>query len=263
MTARSITAKYPSLCPLCGQPILAGTQVLWERGAKAIHTACPTGAKLAKAVLDTRDLENRAEQITGLCFVLATQADDLKPEDLAHVRGALDYIEDDLTLAYERQAQRATATSPDPQDADRLARLAAVEKGIYRVSLNGQEKRYGVDHVNVVLVPSTKTDTVKVGEWQGVEVGFIGQNGRLNYWKARQASYWSEAKPAVDPTNPRVRAVAAAVDVILGSADPLEYAKAYAVASSQCYRCGADLVDEKSRERLLGPDCFRAVKKGA
>jgi len=156
---------------------------------------------------------------------------------------------DELLAEYERlQAAQPTAT-----ETDRLAALAAIKKGIYRVSLNGQETRYGVTHVNVNLIPNEKYGSVKVSEWNGVGVGYIDRDGRLVYWRG------NDYQAATDPNNPRVQAVLAALDVILGSADPTEYAKAYAVESSTCWRCGADLVDEISRAVLMGPDCYKTT----
>jgi hypothetical protein len=67
----------------------------------------------------------------------------------------------------------------------------------------------------------------------------------------------------VDPTGARTLAIKAAFAVLMNAADPIEYAKAYAVESSTCWRCGADLVDEQSRARLMGPDCYRMQERGA
>lgn len=36
-----ITARFSSQCPACRQPIEVGRLVNWERGAKAVHVACP------------------------------------------------------------------------------------------------------------------------------------------------------------------------------------------------------------------------------
>jgi hypothetical protein len=38
----TITARYASICPTCGQAINPGDKVEWQRGAKATHTACPS-----------------------------------------------------------------------------------------------------------------------------------------------------------------------------------------------------------------------------
>lgn len=249
-----ITAKYPSYCPTCRQPIVAGTRVIWERGQKASHVECPQGALLAQRILDQAPAA-QASNVRALCQAISAQA---KGQNYAILVEALDCLEDQYTLDYERQAPRATAVPPSETGARRLAALATLPKGIYRVSLDGTERRYGVTHVNVNLVPG-RDGTVKVGEWQGARVGRVGADGEVFYW--RESREWG--LPAVDPNHPRVKAVVAALDVILGAADPLDFAKAYAVESSTCWRCGADLVDEKSRERLLGPDCYRLVKKGA
>ena len=43
-TTMTITAKYASTCPTCGQGIRPGDQVAWARGEKARHAACAGGA---------------------------------------------------------------------------------------------------------------------------------------------------------------------------------------------------------------------------
>jgi len=43
----TITAKYASKCPHCGQTIQPGEQVEWTRGTPAAHTRCPAAAPVA------------------------------------------------------------------------------------------------------------------------------------------------------------------------------------------------------------------------
>ena len=35
-----ITAKYPSYCACCRQPITVGSRIEWSKGSPAKHTAC-------------------------------------------------------------------------------------------------------------------------------------------------------------------------------------------------------------------------------
>jgi hypothetical protein len=225
-----ISARFSSTCNVCRQRIEVGDSVSWSKGVKAVHAACPpapiAGASDAPASIPD-DIELLQAIVNGYAEgnVRAAQA-------------TLDTIEARLSDEYEGQRK--------------LTALGAIRKGIYRVSLTGAERRYGVDHVNVNLVPSEKYGSVKVGEWHGEGVGRIDKDGQFRYWPSVE-----------DREAPRVKAVTAALEIILGSADPLQFAKAYAVESSTCWRCGADLVDEQSRARLMGPDCFRQNERGA
>jgi predicted nucleic acid-binding Zn ribbon protein len=45
----TITAKFPSICPVCGGAISPGQQVEWERGQKARHTDCGAAASAPAA----------------------------------------------------------------------------------------------------------------------------------------------------------------------------------------------------------------------
>lgn len=243
----TITSKFESTCPTCRQPISVGTRVNWERGQKARHVECPKGALLAMTVL-AQPAEVQAANITAACDAVNGQAD--LGEGRAVIAEALDCIEAQLWLEYERQAR--PAAPPSEQGARTLGALARLKKGIYRVSLDGTEKRYGITHVNLQLTPSEKYGSVKVGEWQGGSLGRIDKDGQFRFWPSFE-----------DRTGVRTLAILAGLDILLGSADPIEYAKAYAAESQTCWRCGADLVDEKSRERLLGPDCFRLVGRKA
>jgi ribosomal protein S14 len=129
----------------------------------------------------------------------------------------------------------------------RATNLATVSKGIYRVSLTGRERRYGVEYVDISLTPSPAPyQSVKVAEHQGGGVGYIKTDtGELRTW------------PDVERGDPRVLAVLAAVEVLLGSADPIAYAKAYARESQTCWRCGEPLLVGVSQQLLMGPTCFR------
>jgi len=39
-----ITAKYPSTCACCRQPIAAGSKIEWSKGQPARHAACAAGS---------------------------------------------------------------------------------------------------------------------------------------------------------------------------------------------------------------------------
>jgi len=165
---------------------------------------------------------------------------EISPEDRADM--LLDEY-DALQAAKGREVAREMAAEGlIKAESDALANLP---KGIYRVSLTGAEKVYGTDHVNVQVVPNAKYGNVKFGEWHGESVG--------TYSVSRGIRYWND----VDPNGARTLAIKAAFAVLIKAADPVEYAKAYAVEASSCWRCGADLVDEQSRARLMGPDCYR------
>lgn len=245
----TITAKFASTCPNCLQTIREGQRVNWERGQKASHVECPKGAALAVKIL-AQPADVQVPNVTALCDAVSGQA--TSDEARALMTEALDIIELALWAEYEQRAPKPVVPPSDAKGAQRLEALAKIQKGIYRVSLTGQERRYGIDHVNLVLTPSPKFGTVKVSEYQRDGLGRIDKDGAFRFWPSVE-----------DRTGVRTLAVLAAVDVLLGAADPIEFAKAYAVEASSCWRCGADLVDEKSRERLLGPDCYRAVMKGA
>jgi len=282
-----ISAKFESRCGRCSGLITLGTKVEWSRGRPAAHIVCPRQTQTsvpAGAIMDPNraaviralaasrgetvqptqpsvedraraavDAAVRTEELKNSTDLLCAIVNGDAEGDAAVAQAALDIIEVRLSDEYDaiRRSQVRGSGPDNVEAAARLEALKSVPKGIYRVSFNGTEKTYGVDYVNVQLVPNEKKGTVKVGEWQGVGVGFISAGGTLNYWRQSQ---WSEA---TDPSNPRVQAVVAALNIILNTADPTEYAKAYARESQTCWRCGADLVDALSCERLMGPDCYR------
>jgi|SRR6187401_616245 len=236
-----IAARFESICPNCNLRIAAGSSVNWSRGIKATHVNCPqqtSAESLVDAALRTENLTAATEL---LCAIVNGDAEG----NAVLAQAALDIIEDKLFAEYE--ALKASAPNQFA-----IAAAAAIKKGIYRVSLTGLEYRYGLDYVNIVVAPNEKYQNVKVGEWQGESIGtYRPSNNQFRFW------------PSIDPNSPRVQAIRRAFDVLLDCADPIEYAKAYAVESSTCWRCGADLVDEKSRERLLGPECFKLVGKAS
>lgn len=250
----TIVAKFESTCPNCSKRIAVGSEVNWTRGAKATHVECPL-----------RTIEERAETIVGNTFGTEQEADTIglmqavvncdAEGNAVLAQAVLDLIEVRLDAEYDALTLAEVVRETPPEQRGDVApdggAAVGILKGIYRVSLTGAEKKYGVDHVNLQLVPNAKYGSVKVGEWQGESIGRVNRDGSFAFWPAFE-----------DRTATRTYALLAALDIVRGSADPTEYAKAYAVASSACYRCGADLVDEKSRERLLGPECFRLATRG-
>jgi hypothetical protein len=244
-----IAARFESICPNCNLRIMAGSSVNWSRGVKATHVTCPqqtSAESLVDAAMRTENLVGATELLTAI-----VNGDAEGNAVLAQV--ALDIIEDKLFAEYEaRQLSQVISETPPEQRWDVVPNTPTLLKGIYRVSLTGAERRYGIDHVNLSLVPNEKYQNIKVSEWQGESLGRLSRDGRFSFWPSYE-----------DRTSPRTQALLAALDIVRGSADPIAFAKAYAVESSTCWRCGADLVDEKSRERLLGPECFKLVGKAS
>jgi len=50
----TITAKFASVCPCCGERIQPGTTVEWQRGSAARHVACSAGAAARPVVRNAR-----------------------------------------------------------------------------------------------------------------------------------------------------------------------------------------------------------------
>lgn len=248
-----IVAKFESTCTQCNLRITVGTQVNWSKGVKASHVTCPqpSGDNLDERAESVVKAAVGTENLTGSTYLLTAIVNGNAEGNAVLAQAALDIIEGKLTAEYEtmRQAdqlrQVIQETPPEMRWDVVPVATASIPKGIYRVSLTGSERRYGVDHVNIKVTPNEKYQNVKIGEWHGESLG--------TYSAARGFRYW----PSVDPTGARTLAIRAAFDILAGSADPVEFAKAYAVESSSCYRCGADLVDDVSRARLLGPECFK------
>jgi len=239
-----ITAKRGDVCVRCQSAIAAGDKINWTRGVYTVtHAVCPTGADRVMVVPSTDRAAGRRQYASNYEITCPECSGKINVGDqILWARGQKSIH---LECPPKAQVEAANAAETARND-QRLEAIKRVPKGIYRVSLTGQEDRYGITHINVNLIPSEKYGSTKVGEWRGDSVGRINQQGAFVFW------------PSVENREaPRVKAVLAALDIILGSADPTEFAKAYAVASENCWRCGADLVDETSRTRLMGPDCYR------
>lgn len=250
LRSKTFASKYDgSLCRRCSKPISVGTMIRRAEGFGYEHDECPLRTLTERAEgLATKALADRV--ILDNLFKLESEAlaEDIGPTAL--VATALEVIADRLLDEYDA-AQYKAGQDVARELVQEGVLKPLVQKGIYRVSLTGLEKRYGLDYVNVQLTPNPKYGSIKVGEYHGESLGRITREGNFVFWPSYE-----------DRTSTRTQALLAALDIIQGSQDPIEYAKAYAIESGTCFRCGADLVDEKSRERLLGPECFRRFQKG-
>jgi hypothetical protein len=252
-----IAARFASRCPNCRRQIEIGAQVNWSRGATASHVTCPE-ATLEERAASVVTAAVRTENLADCTGLLTAIVNGDEPGNAVVSQAALDIIEDRLFSEYELTkgyvaGSKVTDQYGNLREVPILAPAGGqILKGIYRVSLTGSERRYGVDCVNLSLIPNEKYGSIKVGEWQGESIGRVNRDGSFSFWPSFE-----------DRTATRTYALLAALDIVRGSADPVQFAKAYAAESQTCWRCGADLVDEQSRARLLGPTCFRAVNKGA
>lgn len=248
---RSFPSKYDgSFCRRCKKSISVGTMIRRaDVGYEHVECPLPTLEDRAAQVLANAIKTENLVDCTGLMTAI-TNGDAEGSATLA--QATLDLIEDRLFSEYEAAllADIIAETPPEQRDGV-VAPAPLITKGIYRVSLTGLEKRYGLDYVNIQLTPSPKYGSIKVGEYHGESLGRITREGSFVFWPSFE-----------DRTSARTQALLAALDIIQGSQDPIQFAKAYAVESGTCFRCGADLVDEKSRERLLGPECYRRFSKG-
>lgn len=205
---REMASKFAGKCAACGQRFPAGTAIIWSKSAGAKHVECPKATTRVTAPVAAAKIE-------------VTPVHDNRP--------MMDRA-DDLLDEYAATMRRQNVMT---------------RKAIYRVSLTGESKQYGIDYINVAMIPSEAYGSVKVSEHRGEGIGRINRDGSFTYW------------PDVDQNAPRVKAIRAAVEIILQTADPLKLAQAFAVESEQCMRCGDDLTDDLSRERKLGPTCFK------
>lgn len=262
-----MTARYDGECrlPECGdRKIVGGVTVIAKRNGQWNHKECP--------VKVTEEIEVVAAQADGELDI-ADAADRLMDryeaaieaqlEETRREHGALGTMSrEQLREVWNEQAKRrlnspnqgrteeqiaseADALLAEYEAANRKRNLETVQKGIYRVSLHGQEGRYETDHINLQLTPNERYGSVKIGERHGESIGRIDRDGNVRLWEG------------VEADAPRTKAVLAALDVLLGSADTVEFARSYAVAASECMRCGDSLVDAESRARLLGPTCVK------
>lgn len=228
-----MTARFDSQCRLanCGdRNIIGGVTVITKRGGAWNHKNCPA------PVVD----DNAAE----IALANAEMAGEHRMNcDDAACLGNDDDAADALLDEYNSSRQESARAAA-------LGQFMA-RKLIYRVSLTGEAKKYGVDVVNVQVVPNAKYANVKFGEFRGVGVGRVEKNGQIRFWND------------VDQSDARVQAVVAAVNILMNAADPVEFAKAYATESHECARCGDDLVDDGNPYYpFFGPVCGRKFGKG-
>lgn len=234
-----ISAKFASVCIRCQSVINPGEKVNWERGVRTVsHVTCPPAdRRVAAPPVAPRRYVAKYTKPCGTCGVTIQIGEEIfwTPDaPVTHV---------ECPPAEQVAAVKAAAATENNARADALAKI---KKGVYRVSLTGAEKKYGIDYVNLQLVPSEKYNSVKVSQWHGDSIGVVKADGSLRIWND------------VERDSVSFLTTIAALDVLLGSADPIEYARAFAIESSTCWRCGLDLVDEFSRATLMGDTCFRA-----
>jgi hypothetical protein len=210
MVARN---DWPCKFAGCGdRSVIAGQTVIVKRDGKWGHETCPKATTWATAPNAAAAIINDAD-------------------------GADTLLNEYDALRADQERKAAAIRKP--------AAATMTRKAIYRVHLTGDAKRYGVDYVNVALVPNERYGSVKVSEYRGESIGVVKANGSFMFWQS------------VEQNDARVQAIKAAADIILNAADPIQYAKSFAVESQSCMRCGDDLVDDTSRARLLGPTCFK------
>lgn len=57
----NLHAKFPSICPICNQPINEGDAIMWEPGQKARHPACvdthQENQAVAKKTMDAQNID--------------------------------------------------------------------------------------------------------------------------------------------------------------------------------------------------------------
>jgi hypothetical protein len=63
MTPRPITAKFPSKCATCGEPIVPGQRILWAKGEPSSHEKCAQGEPV---VSRKREFAPTSEQVHAL-----------------------------------------------------------------------------------------------------------------------------------------------------------------------------------------------------
>jgi len=249
-----------------------------EQAARSAEIADDNAAEIAAALAETAEAREQEIALTHDSDVEI--ADALLNDYEARLRSTLEETRREHgaggTMGFEeyrevvneqvkRRINRVAAPGNDSHIADladallaeyeATRRAAAVEtlvtrKLVYRVHLT-DGARYGSDVVNVEIVPNAKYNNAKIGEFRGQGVGRIDRDGKIRFWQD------------VDSNDQRVRAVVAAVEILLGTADPIELARAYAIEAHECMRCGDTLVDDGNPYYpYLGPVCGKKFNKG-
>lgn len=229
---RKMASKFPGTCRSCGARFDAGTMILWSKAGGSKHVECPKAVEsvAAKSAQDDNADEIAMREMEAAADRAGTERDN---RSKAQARAAMEMSVED----------QADALLNEFEAVNRKRNLENTRKAIYRVSLNGQEGRYITDHVNIALVPNEKYHSVKISDYNGDSIGVIRQDGSIRLWDG------------VEADSAHTKAVLAGLDILLGSADPKKFAEAFAVEAESCMRCGRPLVDDKSRARLLGPEC--------
>ena len=243
---KPMISRYDGTCKLALCPdrkIVGGVTVIALVNGSWNHETCPTAPAAVSGAFAGRVQEraieaalDAAQEVANMDDQIADRADDLLAEYDESLAAT-------PVLTVEQIADAADALLNEFDATTRARNLETIRKAIYRVSLHGQEGRYGVDHVNIQLVPSDKYNTVKIADYDGASIGVIRKDGSIRLWDD------------TDATSSRTLATLAGLEILLGSPDPVKYAEAFAVEAVACMRCARPLVDEKSRARLLGPEC--------
>jgi hypothetical protein len=231
-----MVAKFDGSCKLvnCGdRAIIAGVTTIAKRTGAWNHKSCPAPKPVNTALAQMNEDDRAMAEMEMAADRAQSAREAMSADDHADAADA---------LLNEYDASRRAAA----------VEAIVTRKLIYRVSLTGDTKRYGTDVVDVEIIPNAKYHNATIGELRGYGVGRIDRDGQIRYW------------PNVNPDDARVQAVVAAVEIMLGTADPIAYAKAYATEASECMRCGDTLTDDQNNPYypLLGPVCGKKFAKG-
>lgn len=241
MTARN---DWPCKFANCGdRTVIAGTTTIVKRDGIWGHKECPKPVERVAA-------KSAAQQAMDDDRAMAEMEAAADRAGTARDNAAKAAARQEMEMSVE---DRADALLNEHEQIQRAAALQTIvtRKLVYRVHLT-DGKKYGVDFVNVEVVPNAQYQNAKFGEFRGEGVGRIQKDGEIRYW------------PSVDPTAQRTQAVVAAVNVLLETADPIALAKAYAIEAQECARCGDSLLDDQNNPYFpyFGPVCGRKFGKG-
>jgi hypothetical protein len=139
------------------------------------------------------------------------------------------------------------AQSVAPVNNRRMANVAALHQGIFRVEFSG---RRNTDPINFKITPDRRVEgAFRFRIHQGDEsLGRIYADGRVQIW--RELSTDQE----------KVERAKEALEILLGAEAMGPYGMAYSRESGCCNRCGRDLTDEDRIDVGMGKTC--AMKAG-
>lgn len=291
-----LTSRYGGTCAVCLAAFPVGTRIMWSPSSKAtmhdderlcarMHAeraaqAAPAVAdRYAEQMLDDdrymAEMEMAADRawterdnMNDLAWEIAQEYASEAARDLAaDERDAEREMEhrmncDDpdclahdarrdppaeLDAEYDRICAAADRLLDEYDAGLRARNLAGLSRGRYRVSLDGKRDS---DFVNLSISPNRRDqDGIRFGA-QGVGVGYVTGAGVVGTWSD------------IDLDAEEIRRVVAAVNILLGAADPSEYGKAYARLAGVCYRCSQPLSQEDSLDRMMGPVCYKKMLAG-